>query len=158
MSFNLHRVNPGDLITADLMNQIMDALDSLDSRITSVGTGVVISQLIPSDKVQVLQDLRIVGSNFQYSMNAQRVFFGAVEAVQYEAGSSDSLLIVQVPDLGVLPPAGEQVTVTVSNLNSSASAQIIVVPIPNPVQGHVTIDFGNPSPNPIVPNATADFP
>jgi hypothetical protein len=158
MTLNLQRVKPGELIKADLMNQIMDALDSLDARIGATGTGVVISQLIPSDQIQVLQDLRIVGSNFQYSIGGQKVFFDSVPAVTYELGSTDSLLIVQVPDLGVLPSAGKQVTVSVSNLTSSDSRQITVVPLPNPVSGPVKVDPGTPSPNPIAQNAIADFP
>lgn len=158
MALNLTRVKPGELIKADLMNQIMDALDALDAKIGATSTGVLISQLIPSDQIQVLQDLRIVGSNFQYSIGAQKVFFDNVPAVTYRLGSTDSLLIVQVPDLGAMPSEGRKVTVSVSNLTSSDSRQITVIPIPNPVSGPVKVDAGDPIPNPVAQNAIADFP
>ena len=158
MALNLKRMKPGQLIRADDINQLMDALDSLDAKVGATSTGVVISQLIPSDQIQVLQDLRIVGSNFQYSIGGQKVFFDSVPAVTYELGSTDSLLIVQVPDLGVLPSGGKKVTVSASNLTSSDSRQITVVPLPNPVSGPVKVDPGTPSPNPIAQNAIADFP
>src|SRR5215831_4917180 len=120
MALNLKRVKPGDLITADVMNTIMDALDSLDSRIGgTTGTAVRIDHLEPSDTIQVGKDLKIFGSNFQYSIGGQRVFFDSFGVMAYKVGSSDSLLIVTVPDLGPLPSQGKLLTVTASNLTTS---------------------------------------
>lgn len=162
MTLNLPRVRPGDLIKADFMNQILDTLDSLDSRIGSGSTnGVQITGLSPSGQVQVGSPLTIFGNNFEFSIGAVRVVFGGIQINTLLAGSNDSQLNITVPDLGPsLPSGGEPVSIIVSNRTSSDSRSITVVPLPQPLIGSVLVSaqpLDNPT-NPIPQNGPTDFP
>jgi hypothetical protein len=156
-------VQPGTLITSQAWNQVMQTLNSYGDRISAlestgaVANGVVISSVNPSGPVQVGATLQIIGSNFGFSIGATQVTFSGVSVSSFLAGSSDTQLVVVVPNTNPAP-GGTLTTVTVANQNSSATTPILVLPVPQPVIGPVVITPGQPIPSPVVQAATAIFP
>jgi len=128
-------VRPGDLITATLMNQIMDAIETLDDRVNalsgslpSTGAAPQIFGFSPSGSVPMGTELRVLGVNFGLPMQNQVVIDGiAIPSSSLKTGSGDTLLIFNVPTLQGVPQAGgKSVNVTVTNSRGSATAVIIV--------------------------------
>ena len=100
---SLKIVNPGELIEALEWNELVAAINNLDSRVSVLeqgGTGLApqITQVLPSGPVTAGDTIRIYGSHFDFLAGGQSVFFGKTRAVSFLGGSSDTLLIVMVPD------------------------------------------------------------
>jgi len=59
------KVLPGDLITADFMNQMIDALQAFDDRLTKLEAGgggaVTITAIVPSGNLRMGDELRVFG-------------------------------------------------------------------------------------------------
>ncbi|HEX5749536.1 MAG TPA: hypothetical protein VFZ09_25125 [Archangium sp.] len=134
MSPSSPRVLPGSLITAELLNGILERLEEhekrlgqLESALPGGKAGVAITALFPSGPVRVGDELRLVGRNFGLPMN-NVVTVAGVRVDQFKPGSSDTQLLFDVPPL---PGESEQtrpVTLTVSNPLGFASATVIVSP------------------------------
>jgi hypothetical protein len=140
MAINFPTVSPGDVITAEQWNQVTAAIVDLYSQIGAVSnTQVAITGFMPPGPVKVGDQVTIQGRNFQYSIGAQSVFFGGAPINSFLLGSSDTQLVVNVPDPGNLPDQGQPVTVTVYNRSGSDSRQITVVPAPIPVVGSTPV-------------------
>jgi hypothetical protein len=145
-------VKPGDVITASQWNQVLAAIEDLYSQIGAVSTtAVAITAFMPPGPVKVQDQVTILGRNFQYSIGAQSVFFGGVPINSFLLGSSDTQLVVNVPELTNLPAQGQAITVTVYNRTSSDSKQITVIPPPLSVSGGASVSAlsftGTPAPN-----------
>ena len=155
-------VQPGDLIKSTFWNQVLQTMNSFDSRISAleaggtISNGVTITSVNPSGPVQVGATLQIIGTNFGFTIGATSVTFNGVSVSSFQAGSSDTQLIVVVPNINP-PQGGVMATLTVANQVNSASTQILVLPLPQPVLGIVQIVPGQPSPSPILAGNT-DFP
>jgi hypothetical protein len=156
-------VRPGDLISASLVTEMIARILDHDQRLNVLEGGstvpgqVAITQVLPGDIVQVKQIIQIKGRNFDFSVGAQRVFFDTSPVLQYETGSSDNLLVVEVPTIPSLPDLGKPVTLTVSNRTTSATWQLTVTPLPQNVSGPVDVVPQPVSPNPPVAGQNADF-
>ncbi len=134
------RVNAGDVITAVQWNQVLAALEDIYSQIGTVSsTGVAITGFTPPGPVKAGDMLTILGRNFEYTIGAQSVFFGGVPINTYLLGSSDTQLVINVPDMANIPAQGQSVTVTVYNRTTSDSKQIEVVPPPVSLTGGVPV-------------------
>lgn len=127
-------VLPGDLITADEMNRILQALNSLNDRVTALegssigGSSVAITDLIPpSGTVKVGDPLTVIGRNFGFSVGSQRVYIDDLRIDAFNPGSSDTQLIFNIP-LSIInvPQQGRPATLTVSNANSSAQRTLLL--------------------------------
>src|SRR5574341_676074 len=162
MTQKLNHVQPGDLITADLMNSVLDALENLDARISSqasTGNAVVITNLIPPPPLQAGQDLQIQGANFGFSTGSTVLKFDDMQVNAFKMGSSNTALFVNVPYLTNLG-TGRDVILSISNGTTTAVRAVRVVPMQQPQQGNVDILWNdavtpNPNPNPIVNGETA---
>jgi hypothetical protein len=148
-------VLPGDLITADLLNQIL--VDIVDLRIWiarveagqgTVNVAPVIAQLTPADVVNVGGDLFIDGSNFKQSQKLAVVTIGGAIA-SIDPGSTDTLLRVKVPKPVV--SMSNKVPVIVSNGSASAMAQILVKDVVIVVLEPPTVSFKSMTPDPAAP-------
>src|SRR5947207_576884 len=118
---SLKTVNPGDLITSLDWNELVAAINNLDGRVITLesgGTGQAphITQILPAGPVTAGDIIRIFGSHFDFEEGGNSVFFGTTQATFFQAGSSDTLLIVRVPDptAGAVEP-GTAMTLTVGN-------------------------------------------
>jgi hypothetical protein len=167
MSTLFQRVQPGDLITAEDMNYVFTEIEAIEARVAALEAGsgspppdttinpVTISSVSP-DPVQVGQTLTITGTNFGISTAGNTTTFNNVPAFDTLVGSSDTLLIVTVPDIPGLT-APQTVTLKVSNAMFSATRTITVNPAPIPQTGTVDIVFQGVTPDPITAATTNDF-
>ena len=173
MPTQLAHVQPGDPITADQWNLIVDAVNQLQQPVLAGPTNnVAIAGLVPAgtgtDPIRIADTLQILGQNFGYSLGLTTVTLvgpagqASLSASGLQAGSSDSRLIVKVPTIPGVTANGNSVTVTVSNgltnASQSATAQLVVVSL----LGDIPVSFRpdvtpNPNPNPMTVNAPADF-
>ena len=155
-------VRPGDLITSNLVNEILSHVRDHDTRLIvleggSAGIGqVIISDVLPGDLVQVGQTIQILGSNFDVSAGAHRAYFDTQPVTEFLEGTANNLLKVKVPPIPGLPALGKTVTLSVSNLTSSATWQLTVTPLPTNVTGVVDV-ASTSAPNPVPAGANADF-
>lgn len=159
MSTLFQRVQPGDLITAGDMNYVFTEIEAIEARVAALEAGpgsppddntinpVTIASVSP-DPVTVGQTLTITGTNFGISTAGNTTTFNNIPAFNTLAGSSDSLLIVTVPDIpGLTVP--QTVTLKVSNALFHATRTITVNPAAVPQEGTVDIEFQGVTPDPI---------
>jgi hypothetical protein len=129
-------VQPGDLITADQINRILQAISSLDNRVTTLessaisGSAVVITDLIPpSGVVKVGDPLTVIGRNFGFSIGAQRVYIDDLRVDAFNQGSNDTHLVFNIPlSITNVPQQGRSAVLTVSNATSSAQRMLMLQP------------------------------
>jgi hypothetical protein len=129
-------VAPGDLITADLFNQMRRDIDDLQVRVSQLegaAGGPIIDSLSPSSTVAVNATLVVTGRNFNPIRNFNTVLIGDVEITQFRSDSSPTHLIFPVPDLFTGLPANLPVRVTTEGRTSNALS--ITVSQPDQVQG-----------------------
>jgi len=166
------RVRPGDLITADFVNVLLDRMDDLETRMAELEPGTnpsndpLITVLLPSgtasDPIRVATELRIVGQNFRFTLGGQRVFFDTLQVTAFKGGSNDTQLILDVPNQLSVPDAGRPVELRVENGLGSVTRTVTVLPFDQGLQGNIDLLWRdeispNPSPNPITPGSAALF-
>lgn len=161
------RVNPGELITADLMNDILKRLKILEDKAAAPGTtpGVVrITAMVPAgtllEPIRVGQTLQILGENFGYFAGQASVTFErptgnvVIQNNQMLTGSSDTRLLMTVPSLSGLSQGGENMTLRVRSGTTDDHRSVFVRPVVIVLQGDIFVDWRtdtpNPSPNPLV--------
>ena len=103
----LNRAQPGDVITAELWNLVVDTINELLQ--SGQTTGIQIAAMLPAgtvgEPIRALVALQITGQNFGYSLGQTRVTFErsggnvVVSRDQMLAGSSDSRLLFIVPPI-----------------------------------------------------------
>jgi hypothetical protein len=163
------RVAPGDLITAELINQILADLADLNVRVAALqgqqqppqGQGATIAALSPKgttdDPVRIGTTLQVTGQNFGYSTGKTAVYFdgpfGRVEVTRAEllTGSSDTRLLLIVPNIPTITDAGMNLTLRVGNGIAPDSRSIFVQPVIIPTMGDLFLNWradANPNPNP----------
>lgn len=135
MALSFQNVAPGDLITADEMNKVLQALLSLDSRVTtlegsaiSAGAVVITGLIPPSGTVTVGDVLQVIGNNFGFSAGANRVYIDDTPVNAFNPGTNDTQLIFNIP-LSIIdvPPQGRPATLTVSNQGSTAQRTLTLL-------------------------------
>jgi hypothetical protein len=165
MSKIADHVSPGQLISSSLMNLILDALSSMDDRLsaleggaTSSNGGVVITGINPSGPVQVGQPLTVTGLNFGFSIGAQQVFIDDVPINAFLAGSSDQKLVFTVPaSITNVPAQGRSATLSIGNgIGSPAKRAIFLLPA-FVLTGGVDVNYVGSTTGAITPNAPATF-
>jgi hypothetical protein len=158
----LQNVNPGDLIKSEDWNRLVAAINDLDGRIAQLETGggraPRITQVLPSGAVTAGDTIRIFGSNFDFSQGGHSVFFGNTRALTFLNGSSDTLLIVQIPNVVEgATEAGAPMTLTVGNLVDTTSQAITVKSKPVVVSGGIQFTFKGTRPSATPTPATQFF-
>src|SRR5581483_2872075 len=142
MAISFQRVQPGDLITADLMNQIMSAIETLDGKVgssTTTGTKAVITGYEPAGAVRPGDQLTIHGQNFGSQPSLDVVTINGVR-VDIQAGSSDQQLIVIVPAISNIPAQGLYAHLTLSTANGFVKDSIFIVQQTTmPLTGLITV-------------------
>jgi hypothetical protein len=125
-------VQPGDLITADLMNQVLLVLADLQRRVSALESSgtttkrTQINDLIPSGSRRVGDILHIIGEGFS-APGGNKVLIDSIQVVPSFGVDGDKELIVTIPNLSV-SSVGRTVTVLVSNLNGTDTMDFNVLP------------------------------
>lgn len=128
------KVAPGELITAQLMNKIIDAWSELDRRVLALeGSGAVqITQISPVGSLRMRSEVQVSGRNFGLPSQVT-VSLNGTKAI-LKAGSGDRLLIFDVPVFGGVDEAGIEATLLVQAAAGSTAEQVRVqppLPLPN---------------------------
>lgn len=96
-------VKPGDLITADLFNHMLDDIENLMMRVAvleGAGGGPVITGISPSGgNILTNTTMSILGTGFDVEPNRNVVQLGEAIITQFQAGSNETRLTFSVPDL-----------------------------------------------------------
>ncbi|SEQ07021.1 IPT/TIG domain-containing protein [Nitrosomonas ureae] len=153
----LKNVNPGDLITAVDWNDLVTELKALDGRVADLEKGGSkspprITKVLPEGTVMAGDQIRIFGNNFDFTRGGHSVTFGNSPAVNFANGSSDSLLIVQIPQqVDGATASGAPITMTVANLTGFTTWALTVKSKPEQVGGR--FEFGYLNSDPKIPTA-----
>ncbi len=159
ISKRTNEVQPGDLITAQLINQMLKDISDLRIQVAALLSGVSVSsgrpQLLtrnPTGNVSVGSKLTLIGVNFIRPGDRNTVNLGGVEINQFLQANGE-LLAFQVPDL--FPSLPSDMQVFVHNDNGESDTLAVRV-LPRPVQkgGKVTIYDQTPTGQ---PTATGDY-
>lgn len=154
MASPLDRVRPGDLITAQSINSILDKLQELDTRVgklegpgTPTGKQVLITGILPPGPQRVGEVLEIVGQNFDFSVKPPRVFLDSTPAEKFiKEKCSDTQLLVEIPFVPGVTEAGTPVTLTVANQTTIATGSLTLKPQQQPQQANVYLTYLGESP------------
>ncbi len=168
----LNRVQPGQLITAESWNMVVDAINGLLQADHTGGN--LVAAMMPAgtvaDPLRIGALLQIAGQNFGYASGQSSVTFRGpsgdvvVRRADMLTGSSDTRLLLTVPTtiLG-LPQAGTTMPLRVSNGVANDERSVFVMPIVIPsLQGDVFVNWRagitpNPRPNPLQAGQQAEF-
>lgn len=166
----LNHVQPGDIITAEMWNLAVDAVNELLQ--AGQTTGIQIAALLPAgtvgEPIRLGTLLQITGQNFGYSIGQASVTFrgpagdAVVSRDSMLTGSSDSRLLLIVPPIPALPQAGASMALEVNNGVAKDVRTVFVTPVVVTLQGDVFVNWRanvatNPIPNPLQAGQAADF-
>jgi len=118
-------VRPGDLISADLMNQLLNDVADLQLRVSqlegaSVGTSVKIDRILPA-VARMGDELRVFGSGLAAAKLQSISIEGTTIPIwALKQGSSDQLMIFDIPAIIGIPDAGRNAVLTVQSTSSSS--------------------------------------
>lgn len=150
----LPNVDPGDLIRSTDWNALVAAINALEVRIAELegggpGRPPIITEVLPTGLVTAGDTIRIFGANFDFTSGGHSVFFGNTRAVTFFAGSSNTLLIVKIPDeVEGATEAGVSLTMRVGNLVGVATRAITIKAKPVVTSGGITFSFKGTRPSP----------
>jgi hypothetical protein len=158
----LKKAQPGDIITAEDWNLVIDAINQLLQ--SGQGSGIKVAALLPGgtviDPIRVGTIQQITGQNFGFSIGQSKVTFesgnttATVLRAQMLAGSFDERLLFMMPPVPGITPAGMNMTMRVSNGVAEDTRSVFVMPVVIDVTGDMFVTFRadaspNPKPNPI---------
>ena len=151
-----NEVRPGDLITADLINQILSNLVDLEMRVAvlestpgSSANLLVLDRPMNGDQFRVGDEMVLEGKNLGFVTGSSVITLAGTVLTDYQQGSTDQKIIVKIPGIGSLSATGTAVPLNVSNGFSSAQRTIVVRPMQD-LMGAVDVSWTGVSPNPIV--------
>ena len=122
-------VRPGEIISSDLFNQILNQLALQDQRITALEQGtsavgqVVITGTDPPNQVAAGQILTLIGQNFAFPPADNAVTVDGVSVTSFQPDSTGSMLKFIVPTSLTIPSGGRNAVIQVRN--SKGTAQIV---------------------------------
>ena len=142
------RVRPGEIISAELMNVILDKLEELEDTVNSLGqlNRIKIERFLPKEGVPVGQYMTIEGANFMHPPSDNLIQIAGKIVEEYTAPNTSRILTFRVPDsIEITNVHGEPVTITVSNeqFGSTQGTYNLFPPLP-------------PAPAPYIETVTAE--
>lgn len=121
MTNGFQQVQPGDLITHTFMNDLIDKLLELESRVAQLESGgMVITRFEPADGQRINERLEIHGTNFVFPVGQNTVTIGGVEVNSFLPGSTSTQLNITVPEVPNVPAAGREVLLEIRNVRGIA--------------------------------------
>jgi len=154
-------VRPGELITADLMNQVLAQIASLDLRVTNLetnvgeGSGKLTIIGVTPNPVDMGSLLTIIGSNFGTDPKLNVITIGGAHVQSQNIAGGPGYLAFKVRPIQGVPSGatGKQVTLTVSNPNTGFASTKVTVRQAQPTipSGTMRVHMTKPPNVPIVP-------
>jgi len=166
----LIHAQPGDVITAEDWNLVVDAINELLQ--AGQTSGIKINNVIPAatalDPMKIGSLVQVVGQNFGFSIGQSKVIFEAgptsvtVLRAQMLSGSFDERLMFMMPPIPGITPAGLTMTMRVDNGVASDNRSVFVMPVVISLIGDIFVGWRadvtpNPNPNPVVSTQAATF-
>jgi hypothetical protein len=155
-------VNAGDLITAELINQVLGDISDLQLRVTQLESGgastpgLLLFRPVDGAQFKVGEDMVLEGRNLGFVNGSAAVSVDGIPANEFRPGSNDEKITVKVPGVPVSTAEGRDVLLVVSNGTTSAIRTIRVRPAQD-LAGAIDVTWVNVTPNPIVPGGIATF-
>jgi hypothetical protein len=158
----LNHAQPGDVITAEDWNLVVDAINELLQ--SGQQSGIKIAATLPPgtaiDPFRIGTIVQITGQNFGFSIGQSKVTFESgntsvsVFRAQMLTGSFDERLLFMMPPVSGLTPSGMQMTMRVSNGVAEDTRSVFVMPVVIDLTGDMFVTFRadfvpNPQPNPL---------
>jgi hypothetical protein len=160
---NINKVGPGDLITAQLMNSIIDAIQALQAQVQALQAGTsesgqkpVILATIPAGSIAAGEPIQVIGQNFSPGNDIVTFAGFTIDAL---SGSSNSTTIAfTVPDL-TFNGASKDVLISVRNSYGVATWPITLLPAKIVPHGQIAFssDPSVPVPAAITKGSTFTF-
>jgi hypothetical protein len=169
----LKKAQPGDVITAEEWNLVIDAINELLQ--SGQQSGINIAALLPAgttlDPIRIGTIQQITGQNFGFSIGQTKVTFeegtlvrATIFRSEMLAGSFDERLLFMIPPILGITPAGMQLTMRVNNGVAEDTRSVFVMPVVIDLTGDMFVTFRadfvpNPQPNPLESGAgkSAEF-
>jgi hypothetical protein len=156
MAISFERVRPGDVITSDLINRIIDKIEELDGRsaagTTNTGGTDFNFQFDPALQQAVGQPLTLIGTfDFPLGQNTIRVDGTQIPISAFLPGSDATHISFMIPTSINVPGATRGVTVSVQTTTKGQKdktyllAKQVQSAIPDPTITSVT-NFDDPTP------------
>ncbi|HSE15979.1 MAG TPA: hypothetical protein VLB46_02940 [Pyrinomonadaceae bacterium] len=169
----IKKAQPGDVITAEDWNLVVDAVNELLQ--SGQQTGISIAAVLPAgtqiDPFRIGTIVQVTGQNFGYSIGQTKVTFvssidNSVAATVFRPnmleGSFDGRLLFIMPPIPNLPLNGMPMTMRVNNGVAEDHRSVYVMPVVNELAGDMFVTLrsdiqGNPEPNPLQTAILANF-
>ena len=166
----LNHAQPGDVITAEDWNLVVDAINQLLQ--AGQTNGIKIMASLPAgtalDPIRIGLLTQITGQNFGFAIGQSKVTFeqlGSQVVVLHQqmlSGSSDERLLFIMPPIAGIPTDGVTSTMRVSNGIAEDQRQVTVRPVVIDLLGDMFVTFRgdttpNPNPNPILASQAVSF-
>lgn len=162
MSIDIPEVHAGQLITASLMNDVIDMLADHEARLTKLEedgddsgpptpSGAIVIDSVSPTTVRVGGKLTIKGKNFGDTLGASKVTIGGHAPALIDSWTAVQIVVVvpEIPEEEPLPEDGVSVTLEVSNFFTSQSRIITVKPRQQEQTGSLGIEPEDVDPDPI---------
>jgi len=155
---HFERVKAGDLITDDLMNRILDKLDSLEARVSKLevvgpgGSVVAITDIFPAGSLQIGQEVQVLGRNFVLPVTLNTVSVDGIIIQGFNPGSDNTRLIFNIPAIQGAP---KDVILKITNQNGRDFRTINI--LPSSLSGNIDVSWLSVTPQTITQNQPATF-
>lgn len=139
------KVAPGELITAQFMNRVINAWNDLDRRVGDLeGSGtVVLTELSPVGSLRMASEVQVKGRNFGLPSQVTVSFDGT--GAYLKPGSGDRLLVFDVPIIGGVGEAGVAMTMEIRAAAGTATERVMVLPPLALPTGDIVVSVTMPS-------------
>ncbi|HEV8430881.1 MAG TPA: hypothetical protein VGQ41_23465 [Pyrinomonadaceae bacterium] len=168
----LNHAQPGDVITAEDWNLVVDAINELLQ--SGQSSGIKVAALLPAgtaiDPIRIGTITQVTGQNFGFSIGQSKVTFEAgnttatVLRANMLTGSFDERLLFMMPPVPGMTSAGLNMTMRVSNGIADDTRSVFVMPVVIDLTGDMFVTWRgdvapNPKPNPLESGAgkSAEF-
>lgn len=138
----IEKVRPGEIISSDLMNFILEKLEELEDKVNGLGglDRVRIEQITPLAGSPVDGFIRIEGANFLHPPGDNIVRIAGRLVEEFASPSTSGILTCRVPDtIDISNPEGEEVVVHVENAEYGATEATYTL-FPESSQPSISID------------------
>lgn len=147
------KVQPGDLITHEFMNNLIDVCDDLQKRVSRLEepavapAGMQISALLPSGRKRIGDPLYIIGQGFDV-LQGNIVTIDGIGVTAVAGADRDREIIVMIPNIQGVTTIGKSVTALVSNARGTDMEDFVLFPaVETALEGQLFVTYTQPPPD-----------